>query len=75
METEPKKYIVFEIQTNSNGAVGTLVTSYDDRPHAESAYHGVLASAAISSLPCHACVLLTNTGEMLECRVYEREAE
>lgn len=76
MDTEePKKFIVFEIQTNQDGAVGNLVTAYDERPQAESAYHGVLAAAAISALPCHACVLMTNEGEILECKAYKREEE
>lgn len=74
MDTEePKKYIVFEIQTNADGAVGNLVTAYDERPQAESAFHSVLAAAAISALPCHAAVLMTNEGEILECKAYKRE--
>ena len=65
------KYIVLELQTNADGGVGTLVTAFDDWNQAESKYHTVLASAAISSLPCHAAVLLTHDGCMLSNKSYE----
>ena len=55
-------FIIFEIQTNSDGTVGTLVSTYEDQLQAESAYHSVLSSAAISALPVHSCVLLTGEG-------------
>lgn len=55
-------YIVVEIQTNANGTIGNLVTAYNDRDQAEHKYHEVLAAAAISSLPIHAAVMLTNEG-------------
>ena len=64
-------YIVLEIQTNST--VGTLVSSYENREQAESAYHTILASAALSSLPCHAAVLLTERGGILASAYYEHE--
>lgn len=64
-------YIVMEIQTNANGTVGTLVTSYDNRDQAESKYHTILAAAAISPLPCHAAVLLTEQGLILTNGYYE----
>lgn len=66
-------YIVIEIQTNPNGAVGTLVDSYEDRGQAESKYHTILASAAISSLPCHAAVILDKQGGVLATACYEHE--
>lgn len=65
------KYIVIEIQTNADGTVGNLVTAHDTRNAAESAYHSVLAAAAISALPYHAAVLLTSTGSLLDTRCYE----
>lgn len=64
------KYIVFEIQTNSDGTVGNLVSAYDTRNGAESAYHTVLAAAAVSELPCHAAVLMTNEGFVLDSKCY-----
>lgn len=65
------KYIVVEIQTNADGTVGNLVSAYDTRNAAESAFHGILASAAISALPMHAAVLLTSSGSLLDTRCYE----
>ena len=66
-------YIVLEIQTNANGAVGTLVNNYESRDQAESSYHTILAAAALSSLPCHAAVLLTERGGILASAYYEHE--
>ena len=64
-------YIVMEIQTNSDGTVGTLVNAYDSREQAESSYHTILAAAALSSRPCHAAVLLTEQGLILANGYYE----
>lgn len=64
-------YIVIEIQTNANGTVGTLVNAYEARDQAESKFHTILAAAAISTLPCHAAVLLTEQGLILSNGYYE----
>ena len=69
----PIKYIVIEIQTNADGTVGNLVSSYDNRLAAESAFHGILASAAVSALPCHAAVLLTSEGQPVAYESYKHE--
>lgn len=69
------KHVVLEIQTNPDGTVGTLVSSFDGRLEAESAYHSVLAAAAISDLPCHTAVLLTSDGEQWRAEHYEHETE
>jgi hypothetical protein len=42
------KYLVIEIQTNSDGTVGNLISSYDNRNEAERQYYLILAAAAIS---------------------------
>ena len=42
-------YIVFEMQTNGDGAVGTLVNAYEDIREAESQYYTILAAAAVSA--------------------------
>lgn len=63
------KFIVIELQTNADGTVGNLVYSYDTENEAWSKFHSVLASASISTLPSHCCVLLTSEGALLgnEC--------
>lgn len=66
-------FIVMEIQTNKNGTVGTLVNSYENRDQAESKFHTILAAAAISTLPCHAAVLLTEQGGILASAYYEHQ--
>lgn len=68
-----EKYVVIEMQTNADGTLGNLVSSFDDRNQAESAFHGVLASAAISTLPVHTALLVTNTGLVLNAQRYEHE--
>ena len=55
-------FIVIEIQTNSNGTIGVLTNSYDNQMDAEHKYHEVLSAAAISQLPVHAAVIMTNEG-------------
>lgn len=67
------KYIVLEIQTNSDGNVGTLVTSYSDRDLAESKYHLVLSAAAVSQLPVHSCALVTDEGFLIESKAYKHQ--
>ena len=55
-------YYVIEIQTNADGTKGTLVYDFEDRNAAMAKYHTVLASAAVSSVLVHACVVLTREG-------------
>lgn len=64
------KYIVIEIQTNTDGTVGTLVNSYDEQNEAESKYHSILAYAATSTLPKHSAFILNNIGHTLKSDVY-----
>lgn len=64
-------FIVIEIQTNSDGTVGNFVWQYSSLPEAESKYHTVLAAAAISALPKHACVLLNEEGVLFRTQCYE----
>ena len=66
-------YIVIELQTNTDGTVGNLVTAYTDRNTAEQKYHLVLSSAAVSELPAHAAVLLTSDGRTLASQCYRHE--
>lgn len=68
-------YIVIELQTNTDGTVSNLVYAYTDRNEAEQKYHLVLSSAAVSSLPAHAAVLLTSDGRMLASQCYRHVEE
>ena len=66
------KFIVIELQTSDSGAVGNIVTTYDEQPAAYSKYYTVLAAAAISAIPKHAAVLMTSEGYLMESRCFDR---
>ena len=68
-------FIVMEIQTGDT--VATIVNSYEDRNTAENKYHSVLAAAAVSEVPKHGAVMLTDEGTRLksECYIHEQESE
>lgn len=63
------KYYILEIQ-NNNENYAHLVHTADTRLQAESVYHQVLASAAISTLTSHAAVLFTSEGVMIAHQNY-----
>lgn len=70
-------YIILETQTNKDGTVSTLVTSYEDRNQAESKYHQVLMYASTSKLPLHTAFMLTDEGYTVksECYVHEEKED
>lgn len=47
--------------------------AYSDLNAAEAKFHSILASAAISSLSCHTCMLYTNTGDIIRSEKYMHE--
>lgn len=69
------KYIVTEIQTFEGGNISTPSYAYDDRLAAESKYHALLSSAAISKLPLHAVVLMTSDGRIVASQSYSHPVE
>ncbi len=71
------KYLVIELQTNTDETMGSQVTSFENRNIAENKYHTVLAAAAISKKPVHCAVLMTNEGFVLmnDCYKHEEEEE
>ena len=68
-------YIVMEIQTSEQ--VATIVNAYADRNTAEQKYHQILSAAAVSQVPKHGAVMLTDEGVRLkgECYIHEQEEE
>ena len=66
-----EKYIVLEIQVGAGESVSSLINSFDNKNQAESTYHSILASAALSELPKHSAVILTDSGEILANYCYE----
>ena len=69
------KYIVIELQTAADGAVGNIVTTYDTQEQAESKFYSVLSAAAVSAIPEHAATLLTSEGYSLDSKCYKHEQE
>jgi len=69
------KYLILEIQTAADGTVATLINQKDDLNEAMSTYYTILAAAAISALPLHSAVLMTNEGISLEWKAFDRRAE
>ena len=68
-------FIVVELQTNSDGTLGTLVSSFTDKNQADSKYHQVLQYAAVSQLPKHACIMFSEEGFFLKNECYQHEVE
>lgn len=66
------RYIVIEIQ--SGDTVATIVNQYADRNTAEGAFHQILAAAAVSSVPVHAAIMMTDEGFPLRNECYRHEA-
>lgn len=69
------KIIVTEIQKFENGQMSTPSYAYDDQNAAEAKFHSILASAAVSALPVHACVMFTEEGAFLDKGCYKHETQ
>lgn len=66
-------YIVIELQTINDSQVANIVNAYTEQAVAEQKYHSILASAAVSALPCHAAVMLDEKGRMIKSEYYTHE--
>lgn len=64
------KYIVIELQNNADGTVGNLVYTYSNKNEAESKYHLVLSSAAVSQVKIHAAMLAMTDGTLIASQHY-----
>ena len=64
-------FIVIELQTQADGTVANIVTDHATQAEAESKYHSVLAAAAVSELPCHSAVLVSEEGFPLMHQCYK----
>lgn len=69
------KYIVIELQESADGQVSNIVTSHDTANEAESKYHTILASAAVSSVPVHSAVMLNSHGGYSNSQSYDHTQE
>ena len=54
------RYLVLEIQAGDT--ISVLVNDFDELSRAENKYHTILAYAAISEIPIHSALLMTEEG-------------
>lgn len=66
-------YIVIELQKNEYGGVSNIVTEHATLAEAESKYYTVLASAAVSNLPVHSAILVSEEGFPVKHMRYKHE--
>lgn len=66
-------YIVIELQKNAEGVVSNIVTSHTALADAESKYHAVLAAAAVSEIPVHSAIIVSEEGFPIEHKCYKHE--
>ena len=58
-------FVVIEKKKNNNNQIATLVNAYENRNQAFQKYHSVLSAAAVSDLPVHSAVILTEEGFLI----------
>lgn len=58
------KYIVIELQKYDDH-VDHILTKHDTLKEAESKFHNVLSAAAVSAVPVHSAVLMTDEGKLV----------
>lgn len=68
-------YTVIEVQVNAGGNVGVLPYGFDNYDAALAKLYTVLAVAAASGLPYHACWILRSDGILTDGRVFDRRSE
>lgn len=66
-----EKYVVVEMQTNSDGTVATLTNNFDNLDAAYNKYYTVLAYAAVSTIPKHSAMILTTNGQVWESKYFD----
>lgn len=64
-------YIVIELQKNAEGHVSNIVTEYANIDKAESKYHSILASAAVSNVPVHSAIIVSEEGFPVKHQCYK----
>lgn len=69
-EQDEIKYIIIEMQTDNNGNTAVLQDIKADENEADSVYHLKLSSAAVSNVPLHAVIMITNEGTYKQSKYY-----
>jgi hypothetical protein len=68
------KYLVIELQSTGD-SVSNIVTTHDTINQAESKFHQILTSAAVSSVPVHSAVVMTDEGHVMKHECYKHITE
>lgn len=64
-------YIVVELQKNEAGFVSNIVTAFDTLAEAENKYYTILAAAAISRIPVHSAIIVSEEGFPVKHQCYK----
>ena len=64
-------YIVIELQKNADGHVANLVTEHSTLAEAESKYYAVLSAAAVSTIPVHSAIIVSEEGFPVKYQCYK----
>lgn len=64
-------YIVIELQKSADGHVSNIVTEHTTLADAESKYYYVLAAAAVSKIPMHSAIIVSEEGFPVRNQCYK----
>jgi hypothetical protein len=64
-------YIIIELQKNAEGHVSNIVTEHPTKDEAESKYHSVLSAAAVSKVPVHSAIIVSEEGFPVANKCYK----
>ena len=64
-------YIVIELQKNAEGVVSNIVTDFATLAEAESKYYSILAAAAVSEIPVHSAIIVSEEGFPVKHQCYK----
>lgn len=65
------KYIVIELQKSAEGHVSNIVTEHATLAEAESKFYSILAYAAISEIPVHSAIIVSEEGFPVKHNCYK----
>ena len=68
-------HVIIELQTDAEGAVATVTSTYDSEAQAVSKFHTVMAAAALSDVPCHAVVHMLADGGFVGSGCFHHEGD
>lgn len=64
-------YIVIELQKNADGHVSNIVTEHASQAEAESKYFAILSAAAVSTIPVHSAIIVSEEGFPVKHQCYK----